>query len=291
MASGAWGQIAASSSLLAHDVLTAGDNTVSPNPVALNYQESLAPSTLPPQPKGKTTLLGGMIHTVDHVRDRLVLDVFGGGKIAVLFDERTHVYQGQEKGSLDDLREGQRAYVDTALDGTDVFARNIRVLGAPAGEARGQVVDYDAGKRELLLRDTLSPRPVKMHLLAGATITRAGQPATSADLQPGALVNISFVSGTEKQAGRQARVSSVSILATPGSTFSFSGRVTFLDLRRGMLVIVDPRDNRSYEVYLDPNDRNLSQKLQEGADVMVEARFDGTHYEARSVVVNSAASQ
>jgi len=128
-------------------------------------------------------------------------------------------------------------------------------------------------------------------LMAGATITRDGQPAAVADLQPGSLVNITFVSGSDKQAGRQPMVSSVSILASPGATFAFSGRVTFLDLRRGLLVIVDPRDNRSYEVYVDPNNRSLTQKLQEGADVMVDTRFDGSHYEARSVIVNSPASQ
>lgn len=290
MAGCASGQIAASSALLVHDISEASDNNVSPNPGALTNPE-LTPSSLPPQPKGKTTLLGGMIRTVDHVRDRLVLNVFGGGKIVVLFDERTHVFQGQAKASLDNLKEGQRAYVDTTLDGTDVFARNIRVLPAPTGEGRGQVADYDASKRELVLRDTLSPHPVKMHLMAGATITRDGQPAAVADLQPGSLVNITFVSGSDKQAGRQPMVSSVSILASPGATFAFSGRVTFLDLRRGLLVIVDPRDNRSYEVYVDPNNRSLTQKLQEGADVMVDTRFDGSHYEARSVIVNSPASQ
>jgi hypothetical protein len=56
-------------------------------------------------------------------------------------------------------------------------------------------------------------------------------------------------------------------------------------------VIVDPRDNKSYEVYVDSNDRELARKIQEGADIMVEARFNGTHYEARSVTVNSAAGK
>lgn len=302
-ASCAWAQIAASSALLARDGSVVGENAgennnVSPNPVAPGNQAPRALPDLPPQPKGKTTLLGGKIRTIDHVRDRMVLDIFGGGHMTVLFDERTHVFRADDKGSLDDLKEGSRAYVDTTLDGKDVFARNIRVMStAPTGQGNGQVVDYDASRRELLVRDMLSPRPVKMHLAAGATITRGDQPATPADLQPGTLVTIAFAAGGEQKSdshrsdGRQPLVSQVSILASPGTMFSFSGRVSFLDLHRGLVVIVDPRDNRSYEVYLDANNRDLASKIQEGADIMIEARFNGTHYEARSVTVNSAAGK
>lgn len=289
-----WAQIASSSSLLAKDGLAAdglatdaGANTISPNPVALNQPDSRAARELPPQPKGKTTLMGGRIHAVDHVRDRLILDIFGGGHMTVLFDERTHMFSGEQPGSLDDLKEGERAYVDTTLDGKDVFARSIRVLPIPTGQGNGQIVDYDASRRELILRDTLSPQAVKMHLMAGATIVRGDQAATPADLQPGTLVKLAFVPGNDKQ----PMVSQVSILAAPGSTFFFSGQVTFLDLHRGLVVIVDPRDNKSYEVYVDANDRELARKIQEGADVMVEARFNGTHYEARNVTVNSGAGK
>ena len=300
-------QTAASSQMLARDGSAAAESNVSPNPIALNNQEPRAVPDLPPQPKGKTTLMGGTIRTVDNVRDRIVLDVFGGGKIAVLFDDRTHVFRGEERGTLDDLQQGMRAYVDTTLDGKDVFARNIRVIASPTGQGSGQIVDFDAGKRELILRDTLSPRPVKMHLAAGATIIRGDEPASPADLQPGTLVTISFVAGGEqrrnerhsndgrsgnRQSGeRQPLVSQVSILASPGATFAFSGRVSFLDLNRGLVVIVDPRDNRSYEVYVDANDREIAGRIQEGADIMVEAKFDGNHYEAKSVTVNSPAGK
>ena len=299
-------QIAASSQMLARDGSAAGESNVSPNAIALNNQESRAVPALPPQPKGKTTLMGGMIRTVDNVRDRIVLDVFAGGKMAVLFDDRTHVFRGEERGTLDDLQQGMRAYVDTTLDGKDVFARNIRVIASPTGQGRGQIVDFDAGKRELILRDTLSPRPVKMHLAAGATIVRGEEPARPADLQPGTLVTISFVTASEQRGNdrqskerqssdrsrdRQPLVSQVSILASPGATFAFSGRVSFLDLNRGLVVIVDPRDNRSYEVYVDANDREIARKIQEGADIMVEAKFDGNHYEAKSVTVNSPAGK
>jgi hypothetical protein len=294
-------QIASSSSMLAKDGLTAGalanegstgPNTISPNPVALNHRDSRGVPELPPQPKGKTTIVGGRIRAVDHVRDHLILDIFGGGHMTVLFDERTHMFSGDQAGSLDDLKDGERAYVDTTLDGTDVFARNIRVLPAlPTGQGNGQIVDYDASRRELILRDTLSPRPVKMRLMAGATIVRGDQAGTPADLQPGTLVTLAFVSGNDKRSDKEPMISQISILASPGATFFFSGQVTFLDLHRGLVVVVDPRDNKSYEVYVDANDRELARKIQEGADVMIEARFNGTHYEARNVTVNSGVSK
>jgi hypothetical protein len=249
----------------------------------VNIADSRAFPDLPPQPKGATTLLGGRIHTVDRVRDRLVLDIFGGGHMTVLFDERTHIFQGSTQASADQLRNGERAYVDTTLDGKDIFARNIRVIPeAATGQGNGQIVDFDFAKGEFTLRDTLSPNPVKMQLAAGAVIRRGDQTVTSADLEPGTLVSVVFVPGSE----RQPKVREVSILASPGAIFGFSGRVSYLDLNRGLVVLIDPRDNRSYEVHVDASNRELTRDIQEGADISVEARFDGTRYEARRVTVN-----
>lgn len=282
-------QVAASSALLARD-LSGNETTVSPNPVAMSNREPHAAPELPPQPKGRTTLIGGQIRSVDHVRDVLILDVFGGKKMTVLFDERTHVFKGEQKGTLDDLEQGDRAYVDTTLDGEDVFARNIRVTGVSVGQSSGQIIDFNEGKRELTVRDTLSPRAVRMHLAAGAVISHGDEAGTLADLQPGSLVSLSFVSGNERKGGESLPVvSAVSILALPGSTFAFSGRVTFLDLSRGLVVIVDPRDNKNYELYVDGNNKDIARKLAEGSNVMIEAEFDGGRYEAKRVTLNSAA--
>ncbi len=262
---------------------SAGPNTISPNPGSVNIADSRALPDLPPQPKGATTLLGGRIHTVDRVRDRLVLDIFGGGHMTVLFDERTHIFQGSTQASPDQLRNGERAYVDTTLDGKDIFARNIRVTPeAATGQGNGQIVDFDFAKGEFALRDTLSPDPVKMQLAAGAVIRRGDKTVTSADIEAGTLVSVVFVPGSE----RQPKVREVSILAAPGEVFGFSGRVSYLDLNRGLVVLIDPRDNRSYEVHVDASNRALTRDIQEGADISVEARFDGTRYEAQRVTVN-----
>ena len=57
------------------------------------------------------------------------------------------------------------------------------------------------------------------------------------DLRSGTLVNITFAAGSRADT---PEIREVSIVASPGQAFIFSGRVQFLDLRRGMLVIVDP---------------------------------------------------
>src|ERR1700704_3962810 len=59
-------------------------NTVSPNTIEGSARPRLE---IPPLPPGKTTLIGGTIQKVDHVRDRLILQAFGGKRTAVLFDE------------------------------------------------------------------------------------------------------------------------------------------------------------------------------------------------------------
>ena len=53
--------------------------------------------SVPPLPKGKTTLLGGQVRNIDQIRNHVDVDSFGGGHMRVNFDERTqpaeHDYQ------------------------------------------------------------------------------------------------------------------------------------------------------------------------------------------------------
>ena len=133
--------------LVAHETASEAmsPDPVSPNRVSTENTGTLqSPLEIPPLPKGKATLLGGTIASVDHVRDRLVLQIFGGGNTSVLFDERTRVFRDGRTASTDDLKSGLRAYVDTTLDGTKIFAKNIRVVpSAPAGQSSGQIVAFE----------------------------------------------------------------------------------------------------------------------------------------------------
>src|SRR6516162_5559206 len=61
--------------------------------------------SLPPIPRGKSTVLGGFIQNIDPVRDQLTLSVSGGKqRMKILFDERTQVYRDGARVKLGDLR-------------------------------------------------------------------------------------------------------------------------------------------------------------------------------------------
>jgi hypothetical protein len=243
---------------------------------------SLLPD-LPALPPTKASLLGGTIQRVDRVRDQLTVQVFGGGKTRVAFDTRTHIFEGNGLGTAPDLHVGDRVYVDTILDGSTVFARNIRLaMDLSGGNSQGVVKSYRADKGELILRDMLSPDPVKLRLTDRTQVMKGGKVASASQLVPGTLVEVNF---TSQKNGRDAQ--QVSILAVPGTDFIFGGTVTSLDLHIGLLVLTSSSDHKTYEIYLDPSAISVDDQLRPGADVTTVAKFDGTRYVARSLTVNS----
>jgi hypothetical protein len=249
-------------------------------------------SSLPPLPKGKSTVIGGAIRGVDRVRDQFTLDVFGGRSLKVLFDERTLIYRDGVKSSQRDLRSGDHVSVETVLDGTTVFARSIHMLSeSPAGDCQGQVMSYDPADRVLTVRDALSRQPIKFRLPGGLAVVRQGQAASSAepgnaDLDAGTLVSVKFQSDNKGH----GVASQVSILAAPGSAFVFVGNVASLDLHSGLLVVVDPRDDKRYDVFFDSARFPVSRDLREGTDVMVTADFDGARYVASAITIRPTAA-
>jgi hypothetical protein len=251
-------------------------------------EASVHPSELPPLPKGKSTVIGGRIRELDRVRDQFTLNVFGGKTMKVLFDERTQVYRDGVRTRLHDLRTGDHVSVETSLDGTTVFARSIHMLSqSPEGECQGQVLKYSPGDRELTVRDVLSHEPVKLRVPAGTVVVRAKAGSSSSDLvnsdlAVGTLISVNFQSDNKGHGvARQ-----ISILAAPGSAFVFVGNVVSLDLHSGRLVLTDPRDDKTYEIFFDSAHLPMSRDLHEGADLSVTADFDGTRYVATEVTVN-----
>ncbi|MGA8491827.1 MAG: hypothetical protein WB711_15480 [Terriglobales bacterium] len=243
---------------------------------------------LPAMPKGQSTVIGGAIRNVDDVRDQLTLNVFGARTMKILFDERTQVFRDGRKASLHDLRAGDHISVETTLDGTTVFARSIHMLSQlPEGECQGQVLSYDPGRGELMIRDSLSPEPIKLRVSAATTITRQGKESSSSDLTPGALISADFQADN---AGKNV-VRNIAVLATPGNATVFTGNVVFLDLHTGSLALVDPRDNKRYEISFDPDRFVMSREVHEGSEVTVTANFDGVHYAASAVTLNPLASK
>ncbi|MGO9337356.1 MAG: hypothetical protein ACLPY1_07610 [Terracidiphilus sp.] len=246
-------------------------------------------STLPPAPRGKSTVLGGEIRKVDPVRDELMLGGFGQRPAKILFDERTQVYLDGKKVSLSELRPANHASVETVLDGTEVYALSIHMLSRlPEGEYQGRVLDYNAETRELTVSAVLSRQPIRLLVPASTLIVSEGpdslQPAAfeASNLVKGTLISIDF---TSDKRGRGV-ASRIAILATPGSAFVFSGTLSSLDLHAGLLVLVDPRDNKSYQILFDSTQLPASRNLHEGDDVRVTAKYDGTHYVATSLAVD-----
>lgn len=237
---------------------------------------------LPAIPRGDITLIGGTIRGLDRVRDRITIQVFGGAKAVVLFDPRTHFYREGTAATAHDLAPGQKVYIDTMLDGTSVFARNIRIVDKRGtGQSGGQIVAHEAGSSELTVRDVLSAEPLELLLDNSSVVIRDRRQVSADELVRGALVSIDF------RAGQQGKtiVRQITILAVPGSTFSFDGQVAHLDISRGLVVLVDPRDQRSYEIHCEPTLLRAHPDLHEGAQVSVGTIFDGSQYTAKSLSV------
>lgn len=239
-------------------------------------------------PRGKSTVIGGTISNVDPVTDQLTLQVFGGRRMKILFDERTEVYRDGAKTSLRDLHANDRASVETMLDGTTVFARSIHMLSrSPEGECQGQVLSYDQGSGVLTLSESLSRDSIQLHVPAGISIVREGQTASASghaglsDLVKGTLISAKFQSDNKGQ----GVASRIAILAIPGETLSFSGNVSFVDMHANQFVVANANNDQSYKISFDPAVFPETHNLHEGTSVKVTAEFDGSRYLARAIAI------
>lgn len=249
-----------------------------------------SPGPLPDLPPisshNKISLIGGTVEKLDRVRDEFTVQVFGGGKINVYFDPRSHVYNNGNEASISDLHVGDRVSIDTMLDGGNIFARTIRLKGASnGGESQGVVVDYVASSGQLILRDRLSPQSLRLRVTPQTRVMQSGHAVSVSELVSGTLVAVKF---DPQNKGRDV-ATEISVLATPGTAFTFAGEVTGLDLSTGLLVLTSATDGKSYEIYLSPSAVVARDKLRQSANVTVLTRFDGNRYVAQSITVNENA--
>lgn len=262
----------------------AADSDAAVNPAATG---NLPP--IPPLPSGESTILGGAIRKIDPVLDQFSLNIFGEKPLTIQFDERTKLFRDGKRIPLRELAPADHVSVQTALDGTHVFAESIHVLSqAPQGEAQGVVRSYSPGSGRLDLNSDLSPKPVKFFVPGNIPITRVGQREFASgrsglpDLRRGSLVAVTFAPDLD---GR-AVVQRVTVLAVPGSTFVFGGNVSYLDLAAGTLVLVDSQDGRSYRIYFSPYRFPSISHLRLGDNVTITANFEGARYVANAITVN-----
>lgn len=232
---------------------------------------------LPPLPHNRVTLIGGTVSSLDEVMNKMSVQPFGGRRtMQVAFDTRTRFFQDGHPISYRDIKQGQRIYLDTMLNGTKVFAKSIWIQSAAdSGIGRGQIVDFDSRRRILTVRDELSSQSVPMQITASTVIHNGTQPASTADLVPGALVSMQF--------GPQRELRAITIAARPGTTFVFAGRVTYLDLSRKLIAVDNRSDNVKYDIAIDAIAPNIARQLHEGDQVTVNAVFDGNRYAARQI--------
>ena len=219
---------------------------------------------------------------IDRIRQELSLHPFGGGSMRVSFDDRTHIFRDGVETTQMGLRKGDKVYVDTLTDQGRVLAKNIRVQATmQTADARGQVVGLRNGRMEI--REQLTAEPVRFEVAPDTVIHLRDGAGSVADLRPGALVEVRFAPASpDRWIAREVRV-----LAAPGARFVFAGKVTHIDMRTGTLALLNAADQRSHEVAFDAGNPAY-RRVQTGAEVTVEAEFDGARYRAQSLHIDTA---
>jgi hypothetical protein len=277
--------------------LNAGDSLVSPAPQPVtktlaggglsdptDVADLLAPH---PLKASKLSLIGGTVKSIDQIRDHMTVRIYGSNTMHVKFDQRTHFYRDGKETTQMAVKKGDRVYLDTQLFEGQVFARNVHVetSNSPA-DASGQIVSFNPKSGDMVVRDDLAGTNVKFRV-GPQTVVKTGQSsATSGALRPGALIAVKF-SPRSRSIGV---ADEVSIIAEPGTSFTYFGRVTYLDLRTGLLAIENAADGKTYEVHFDPAMR-VPQNLTVGSQVTVVATFEGTDYLVQNIEITAEPDQ
>lgn len=242
----------------------------------------------PPPPTGMTTLIGGTVRSVDQIHEKMTIAIFGGVRWKIAFDERTHVFLNGAETTQLAIKKGERVYVDTMLDSKkhEVFARNIRVgVPVPAADADGQISEVDEARSTVTLRDDINSVPIRFLVDSNTRIVYGANPASFRDLKPGTLVHVRF---SPEQSNR-GLAREIKVVAAPGAAYTYVGRITYLDMHRGVLALQDSLDQKTYEVHFDPARTQSRHDLAIGTEVRVVAVFEGTRYKAQSIILTKSA--
>ena len=255
--------------------------TTSPAAQRENYDPLL---DLPPLPRNRITLMGGVVLNNDEVMNHMVFQPFGTRqKMQVHFDTRTRFFLDGKPITEREIKPGQRIYLDTMLNGDRVFAKTIWIrTTADSGVGRGQIMSFDAKRKILTVRDQLSNQPAKLQLTSSTAIRKGNAAASESDLVEGALVDMNF--------GAQKDLRAVTILAVPGSTFVFAGRVTYVDVSQKLIAIDNRSDGKKYDINMEAIAPSVLRQIHEGQNVSVSAVFEGNGYGARNIEFASANS-
>jgi cold shock CspA family protein len=153
------------------------------------------------------------------------------------------------------------------------------------GDLSGEVVSYNGATGDLELASGQGGQPMRFTISNDAKFERKGQgsfvasPSGPADLQRGALVSLQF----QPDGKGHATVNVVTVLATPGSEFVFSGNLVALDMHVGSMVLLDPNNNQTYQIEFNAGSLASMPDIRTGQRVRVAAEYDGTRYVAHNV--------
>jgi len=162
-------------------------------------------------------------------------------------------------------------------------AQQPAVHGVPGDLAwRNAPLSWHVQHGELTIRDSISPEAVRVRLNSSTKFFQGNRAVSANVLTSGSLVAIKFSSeGNGREIARE-----ISILALPGTRYTFAGQIVHIDLRTGLLVINSSTDHKTYEVYLDPS-VTPDDNLHPGAVVTVVANFENSRYVARNLTIDS----
>jgi hypothetical protein len=253
-------------------VITPGDAS------AQTTTTSTADAPPPGGPRAKVGLVRGVLKRMDPIHDQLLIHSFGGKDIRIAFDGRTHLLPETAHAHLTAVPTSSVVSVDTVIDGGKLFARSVRTGPSNTAELDGQVLRYDAAKSQLTLRDPISPEGISLHIAPSATVVNQGQPASPQILSTGMLVRV-WLSPTENAANK------VEIFAQRGNSFTFEGRIVAVDLRSGVVALSNNSDQSVRELAIGSLDAGTLALLREGANVNIQAEFDGDRYNVRTVTL------
>ena len=253
-----------------------GGGLVDPNDVA----DLLAPK---PLEKSKLSLIGGTVKSIDQIRDSMAVRVYDAGTMHVKFDQRTHFYRDGKETTQLTVKKGDRVYLDTQLFEGKVFAKNVHVeSGNRSADASGQIMSFNRKTGDMVVQDQLAGSAVRFRVDPQTTIKSGEARTTTSALRPGALIAVKF-SPRSRSLGTAEEVS---IIASPGASFTYFGRVTHLDVRSGLLAIENQADGKVYDIHYDSATR-IPDNLTVGSQVTATAMFRGSDYVAQSIEVNS----
>jgi hypothetical protein len=237
-------------------------------------------AVVPPLPGGTSTIMGGSIRDIDPVLDRFTLHIAGEKPLKILYDERTQLFIDGKRIPLRQLRPAEHASVQTTLDGTSVFAISVHILSQlQQGDYSGPI----SGNLDLV--GARGGDPIRLRVSSNTTFERKGQgsatatPAGPGDLQRGSLVSLQF----DPDGKGRGSATRITVLATPGSTFVFSGNLIALDMHTGKMTVLDPRNEQTYEIEFNPASLSSIQSIHPGQHVRISAEYDGTRYLAENV--------